>query len=277
MKTYNSLGKTGFVLEHIFWALIAWIWYKNILFRCLTSHSFRESKLILCGIIALSCIAGFLTEMRARRNAVSIFFNLLCGYGIYTVLTYFQIRKTLIIIYLVMAAALSVIYAVFAIIREIKNTGQVLRGPVIHTSLMAQRLMEAGLALIMVVSRINLLFGSTIIRSGVSSGTQASMNEQSLSNNMETVILLHEDTWETLTVKERLDVLQTIANIEQRYLGLPNELNVGAANLSSVVAGYYSDNTHEIVINMDSLLSAPRGRCLTPFATKRITVTSTVW
>lgn len=60
--------------------------------------------------------------------------------------------------------------------------------------------------------------------------------------------------WEALTVQERLDVLQTVANIEQRYLGLPIELNVGAANLNAGNLGYYSDETHEIVINMDGLL-----------------------
>lgn len=92
------------------------------------------------------------------------------------------------------------------------------------------------------------------MKSRVSAATQANVSEQSLSNNMETIARLREDAWGSLTVQERLDVLQTVANIEQRYLGLPNELNIGAANLDDGILGYYADQTHEIVLDMDSLL-----------------------
>ena len=52
-----------------------------------------------------------------------------------------------------------------------------------------------------------------------------------------------------------LNVLQTVANVEQRYLGLSNELNVGAANLREGLISYYYDQTHEIVIDIDSLMN----------------------
>ena len=66
--------------------------------------------------------------------------------------------------------------------------------------------------------------------------------------------MLQEDEWEKLSAQERLDVLQAVANIEQRYLGLPNELNVGVANLDADILGYYTDKTHEIIVSADSLL-----------------------
>lgn len=112
-----------------------------------------------------------------------------------------------------------------------------------------------GLALIMILSGVNILFGSTIMKSTVNTATQTNLSEQSLANNIEIIALLQDDTWCSLSAQERLNVLQTVANVEQRYLGLSNELNVGAANLREGVMGYYSDNTHEIVIDIDSLLN----------------------
>lgn len=149
------------------------------------------------------------------------------------------------------------IYAVLVVGRKIKNRKRIflIRKRIIYVASMTQKLTRVGLALIMVASRINILFGSTIMKSGVSPATEANMNEQSLSNNMETIALLQEDAWKMLTIQERLDVLQVVANVEQRYLGLPNELNVSAANLKEGVLAYYIDNTYEIIISMDSLLS----------------------
>ena len=67
--------------------------------------------------------------------------------------------------------------------------------------------------------------------------------------------MLQEDEWEKLSAQERLDVLQAVANIEQRYLGLPNELNVGVANLDTDILGYYTDTTHEIIVSAERLLN----------------------
>lgn len=258
MKKKNSLGKIEFIVEHIVWAFIAMIWYKNILFRCLGQHTFFESKLILWGIVAASCLAGFCFEMKRKRNELSVFFNLISGYGVYTVLTYIQIRKTLIIISLSIVAALSAIYALIIMCRKIKNRkrfGNILCKRTIQIAFVTQRLLGLGLAVIIMVSGVNILFGSTIMKSTVDTASQANLCEQSLSSNIEMIAQLQEDAWCSLSVQDKLNVLQTVANVEQRYLGLSNELNVGAANLREGVMGYYSDKTHEIVIDIDSLLN----------------------
>lgn len=258
MKKKNTLGKFGFIIEHVIWILISVIWYKNVLFRCIDAHTFLESKLILWGILLASCIIGFYLEIENHRNGNSVFFNLVLGYGIYTVLAYIQIRKMLIIISLSIVMILSIIYALLIMCRKIKNRKRFKKILCRRTFLIAfvtQRLLGLGLAFIMLISGVNILFGSTIMKSTVNTATQTNLSEQSLANNIEIIAQLQEDTWRSLSVQERLNVLQTVANVEQRYLGLSNELNVGTANLREGVMGYYSDNTHEIVIDMDSLLN----------------------
>lgn len=257
MKMDNSFGKSWFVLEHIIWMLIAWIWYKNILFRCLSSCSFMESKLILFGILSVSCIVGILLEIRNRRNSASIFLNLAIGYGTYTVMSYIQIRRMLIIICLSIAMALSTLCAVRIMCRKIRNKnrfGQILSNRIVKTIFVAHRLIGLSLMFIMAFSGANILFGSSIMKSKIAPTLQNRSHNQLLSDNLETISMLQDNKWSGITVQERLNILQVVANIEQESLGIPNELNVGSANLNDGVLGYYSDRSHEIIIDMDSLL-----------------------
>lgn len=258
MKKNDSLGGIRFVFEHLIWSAISWVWYKNILFRCLSSYSFAESRLILWGMVVISCIVGVILEMKNNRNKSSVFFNLIVGYGIYTVLTYIQIKRAFILVSLLITVVLTVIYALLVLCRKIKNSRRFVRilcKRAVQVAFFTQRLFGLTLTLIIIVTGVNIFFGSTIMKSTVGTGTQANINEQSLANNIEAIAQLQEDTWCSLSVQERLNVLQTVANVEQRYLGLSNELNVGAANLREGVMGYYNDNTHEIVIDIDSLLN----------------------
>ena len=68
--------------------------------------------------------------------------------------------------------------------------------------------------------------------------------------------VLQNEKWIELDVEEKLDVMQTIANIEASYLGLPNELNVSVANLQENRLGSYSDGIRTIYIDLSHLESA---------------------
>ena len=238
MKGNNSIGKIGFITKHIFWAALSWIWYKNILFRCIPSHSLSESRITLLSVVVISCIIGIIFQMGNDRNGISVFFNLIFAYGIYTVIAYVNIRFRLIVI---------CPYAVLILSRRIKNQKRryrIILKRAIQASVVSKKLISSGLAIIMVITGVNALFGSSILKSDVRPSTLNNLSDQTISNNIDKVLLLQDDIWAELTVLERLNVLQTIANIEQRYLGLPNELNVCAANLDEGTLGYYSDYTH---------------------------------
>ena len=73
--------------------------------------------------------------------------------------------------------------------------------------------------------------------------------EVTLKDNLEIVKLLREEFWVDLSVQERIDVLQTIANIEASHLGLPHKLKVISVSIDEKTLGYYADQTHTIAIN----------------------------
>ena len=60
-----------------------------------------------------------------------------------------------------------------------------------------------------------------------------------------------------------MDVLQTVTNIEGRYLGIPNKLTVEAKELLDTTLASYLDETHTLYINEDFLSGGPAKEVLT--------------
>ena len=244
MNTGNTIGKWDFIIEHIWWMFISWIWYKSILFRCLCYRSLKDSRMILLGTVFACCGLGILLEIKRQRNAISVLMNLLAGYGIYTTLTYYPIRRKPILIVLSTATILSAVYSLIILCHKTKRkkTKRILKQRIIKAGMSSRNLFCTSMATIMLLIGFNAIFGTALITPSTTPTKQSNITEQTIANNLNTLCLLWEDTWSTLSVDEKLNVLQTIANIEQHYLGLPNELNVGAANLSEGLTGYYSDS-----------------------------------
>ena len=59
--------------------------------------------------------------------------------------------------------------------------------------------------------------------------------------------------WEKLSTGNRLDILQTICNVEVAYLGISTPITVEADNLSESIRGSYCDQMRLIQINLDHL------------------------
>ena len=258
MRDSNQMEKFGFIMSNIWWMLIAMVWYTNILFRCIGSLDFGKSRAVLWTTLIGLVSAGICLELKRRRNGFSIAVNLAIPYGLYTAAAYISIRKNFILIILGIAGVLSVLYAAVILGRKIKNRRrikQVILRRIRCVATGVQTTFAAAFMVIIISLGCNILFGSTLMQASVDPGDLEDAGGQAIEEHMQMVLRLQENVWRRLSVEERLDVLQVIANLEQIYLGLPNELNVGMANLEKDLLGYYRDGTHEIVLNMDSLLN----------------------
>ena len=253
----NTKSKSEFFMDHVYLLFIAWIWYKNIFFKNIETLSLKESRLILSAIVILLSLAGILLGKERQRNGVCVFSNVIIGFGLYTVLAYLPLRKKLILIILLATTAFSLIYAVMALNyykRQTRIQKETAIKKVFRIGHGIRLIICFGLTNIMFFIGINAVLGTALINPSVVSTRKSGNSGQTITNNIDTLILLDEDRWAALSVDEKLDVLQTVANIEQRYLGLPHELNVGASNLKEGLEGYYTDQSHEIIINLDCLI-----------------------
>lgn len=258
-ENIDIIDKTEFIFEHLFWGMIAYIWYKPI-FRCIEGLSLKESKWVLIAFLLGACILGiFLDIIGDRENEFSVFLNIAIGYGTYSVFTYLPIRKKFIISTLTVAFVISTVCFIKIMLRRIKKrnrrrTRHIIVRRIKNSAIIAQTMFGIAFALIIMWSGIGGIFGNSILNARIRADNRAEANKDILTDNMEMIMLIGDCSWDELSVQDRLDVFQAVANIEKYRLGLSNELNVGSANLNKGTKGYYSDGTHEIILSIDSLL-----------------------
>lgn len=101
---------------------------------------------------------------------------------------------------------------------------------------------------------IGLLFQTNLIsgRIPLFEGTDDERIQNTIEYHIDTVSKLEMDynDWLNMDSETKLEVLQTVADIETDYLGIPFQLNVHLANLPGSVLGCYSDRAH--IIRIDS-------------------------
>lgn len=102
-------------------------------------------------------------------------------------------------------------------------------------------------------------FGTGLITPSVEAeGLQQDVeDEDTMEANMDAVLKLQPAVWANLNTHERIDVLQTVCNVETHYLGLNDPVTVQGDNLSPYTLGAYSDAQRLIRINLDHIENDP--------------------
>lgn len=257
MKNRNTMGNIEYALKNALWGLIGMIWYRNVLFRTIPGGSYTQSKMVLWGLTIACIILGTCLTRKRRRNYLSVLVNVLTPYEIYAIVSFKEslVRDYIWVIYV--ATTISVLYFGFVIILNIGNSKRVRFTRYIgHGFLGARTLAVCCIALAWIPVTINGLFGEALVQSDISPYV-ATESKVTIADNIDVVSNLREDTWNSLSVQERVDTLQIVANIECSYLGLPHELSVGAEPMEETTIAFYRDSTHQIRVNIEYLESMP--------------------
>lgn len=190
---------------------------------------------------------------------MSVFANVVLPFGVYTALAYMSVNRPLFVTVFILAGSISALLAVAIMCRRIssKKTWLVIVKRIKRVIVQIQHLFAIGLFATMLVLGVGAFFGSSLLQLEVIATTYEEVEEQTINNNIDSVLMLQEELWVDLSVPERLNILQTVANIERRYLGIPHELNVGVANLGEYTLGCYDDRKHQIIVSLDSLINDP--------------------
>lgn len=254
-KQPKSLIEYG--IELFGWGLIVANLFRAVAFRSIPSCSLTQSNLVFWITWSLLLVIGFALTPKRSRNGFSAFVTINTPVGIYTVLTYFGLYRTAISVVLVITGIAMILFVCLFLMTNIKDfyNGKYkgkLRSFFGYFFYRSQMILGLGLSLIFVVFYLNLYFGAPLM-DPITIATDPKVNNQKISDNIETILLLQEEKWNTLDVQGRLDVLQTVANIEATYLGLPHELNVVVEALDQTTQGHYDDSTHTIAISIDHI------------------------
>ncbi len=256
MKDHNTMSEKSFIIQHITYALLAVPGYLSCLFRCFGSLSRAKSIALFLGIVVFFVFSGLFIDMDEDRNGWHVFSNLITGFGLYTLLTYTVIKPTLVVAVMSVSLFLSAVFACLVMFRRIGDRSR--RKWILHVRY--ERSMEGffvftilGMSVILIILLTEPLFDSARIR--IYEKKEAA-DPYTVENRIDTLLLLREERWDELDAKQKLEVLQTIADIERHYLGLSDRIEVRAKVLDGSESAYYADADRTIVVDMNNLLYA---------------------
>lgn len=250
----ESLGE--YLGNHLFYGFIVFLCYQNIFLHRLGDWSYSQSRSLLIAMAVGGILAGAVLHVKRNRNGKSVFANVALPFGLFTAISYWSYYRPLFAAVFLAAGICSVCLGILILGRRLpqgKRPGRIWRRRIWKTAAKTQFLLAALLTGATLWVGGGALFGFHLFQPSVEASTSLESNPHTIANHMDTLLCLQEDLWQELSLPQRLDVLQTVANIEARYLGLPYPLSVGAANLEEGTLGSYKDQTGEILVSLDSL------------------------
>lgn len=264
----NMLSVKEFLLEQLFWIVIGYIWYRNIFFTNLDGMTRFQSHLVLFGLIITVGVINLIFSGSWSRNTFSVIVTVLIPFGIYTMLVYYKYVPGMYrLIYRVSALGIVVVLLVVSVAglyaekhNPVKRRKKI-RSRFARIGYKGVRIVVGCAAVVALVGLFgkSYFFDSMAEPKNVAAADVNSLYdvENCLAYNINTMTGLVPETWETLSIDEKMDILQITVNIEGRYLGFDKSIRIVAAELDGNALGYYNDEKGLIVINVDLLFEDP--------------------
>lgn len=253
MNNKNYLDKIEYVFANIFWAGVAMVFYNNLVLRCLPGCTLKFSETVMWVMLVVFTVFGMAVTFVSRRNTLSVFVNVLTPFEIYSIISFGRDMTVLAVISVSTTLIFSIAYFVTVLSQKIRNRKykkQIMKLR-IKFGFSGSRVIAAFCMLVFLVPLCaNILFGKNMAFNNTKSEVPVSDGKYTIENNIEVLTRLNSENWEQLDLNDRVDVLQTIANIEADYLGLTNELNVKLVKTDENVVATYTDKNHTINVNI---------------------------
>jgi len=264
MRNKNTLQKLEYVWDSVYWSALIFLLYRNTIFCPVFNLDYTLSTIVLAGSVIGGAIVGILLTYKHRRNYASLFCNLALSVAPYYIVSFWNItRKVFLIAGCVLVISL-ILYCVIVLVSYIcsrKDTSCKASGWQWCSScfLSCRTLVSIVLAFLLLGTGIKPMLGLPVLEfkteSMASEPSATSEEGETITKNMDTVLLLQEDEWAKLDTVQRLNVMKTIANIESNYLGI-EELSVCTEPLEENTLGHYNDATRTVTLNLSYLSTA---------------------
>lgn len=256
MTNNNTMSKGCYLFEHIFWGILTLIWFNNILFRNIEGLTYDQSRHFLWCTIILSLTVGAAITWKKRRNNLSLFVNVIIPYELYSLVAYYHTVCIFTWSLIAVSLLLSIMYVVLVLKPKIRAKARkeaVIKARLVRSFLGTRTVVACCLSIMVLVLGVSSFFGVLFFSPSENPVNRSSGEGVTIAKNIEVVSLLEEKEWSALSTPAKLNVLQTVVNIETYYLGLHHELNVITGPLPENTMACYNDRTHVITINIDHL------------------------
>lgn len=260
MRNINKLSPKVYLFLSVFSAFIAMTIYRATIFRCLFFSTYNESKAVLWVIWGVCLVVTYLLTFRRRRNYFSLFTNTVLPLGIYSAITY---KDSHMIIVGVIGLAILILCGLLALAMIIASNHpddfdkflKMLKIKVLHFLNGAKSIASVCLSVLVIYISGLYAFDSPSLIPAVKPVAAVEENKaEAIEKNMPVISKIDESIWKNLSPEDRIDVMQTLANVEKVQLGISHEVNVRADSLGLGTYGVYDHSKHEVTINMQILM-----------------------
>lgn len=234
-------------IEYLLYIAFFFYCYNNIAFKCIPNLNYRTSHMILLGLIIFSSAIMFTMLRNAKNKYEKMAIFVIFPFGIYNISAYAMLYPLPTIIALVLIVTGSLLYTIYLFTKRPvhKIIKKYLLGIIIIVTLGS----TFSLAPI-VISQV--VFTSLPFH--FENDSEYEVEKIKLDDNIATVSKIDDNIWHTLSIEEKITVLQTICDIECSYLGLPSHI-VKVSPEKENLLGYY-DEKGFIVVNINYLEQA---------------------
>lgn len=253
------------VFGSVFYAALFLVAYMAIIFENLPGMDYWASLRVF-GWTCLPAISISILLNAFRTDFSRKIFNVTLPLGIYTVITYFSEGKVWFILLGAAVLAATAFYGFLIFSQRIKNKrrARLIRRARLRKFLKGtEAIVNCAMAAIVIgIYALVLVTGFSIASPAESVKSFEEAKGYTIEANAERLRPIACGGWEELTVSEKLEVLQVIANIETGALGCDTNLRVGAGARSDGVLGSYNGKKNCITIDRDYLEESSAGDAL---------------
>lgn len=263
MKDHSTMTTSEYWISILLKFIAGFIWYKNLLFRILPNRGTQESLNILFTMIFSSIIICSIVFRRWKTGWITTA-SVVLPVGLYTILAYATTSRMLIRAVIFTAAGISVAFSFLLLNIRVKKSDKRVRRRIYRNRLYRcaySTVCISTVALLLLMAGIGWhgYFGTSLISASVKAeaASEEAGNAETITSNMDTLLKLQPEVWAQQSTRERIDVLQTVYNIEATYLGLSTPVTVEGDNLTPSTLGAYSDEIRLIQINLNHIEESP--------------------
>ncbi len=249
---HNTLSMATYIFKTAFWMFIAFIWFYNLILRPVEGKLKIGTLITMISIILLTAITNIALTRRWRRNDASVVFSVLIPFGLYSIKAYARFMPKMFRIVLTSAVILAIACIVFALalkLDALPEQKRLLRRA--RLSYLGLRFTGSLASLAIIICIIIKVFNYGGLVTPKEKPTSEYGEQYTIAANMDRVLKLQPEEWVGLDIHERMDVLQTVVNIEGNYLGLNLPIYLCAGNLDEYVLGTYEDPASRVMISLD--------------------------
>lgn len=247
------MSKFDFVMWHALAAVWSWCLYLKFFddMQVIADFSPLESHIILIGLAVVCNILGIVLRMKSYRKWAFVCMDCFMPYGIFAMLVNWDVRKTVIVSCLLAVGVLAALYLLLVFGRRIRNRAR-------RKKILLARTHKGLAGCYHVFCTLFVLFaacgaiGSIHSKRSIQATVEASQQElliEEVKAVEAELVKLNEKVWREMTLQERINLLQVVANLERNYFGIPQRLEVRIKPLDCGVLGSYNDFTWRIYVD----------------------------